>query len=58
MAAMGKVGLKTVQGLSSREDMMNGTRVLAVGIVGSGLLECVLEVKNAKKNHTLLRRQQ
>lgn len=57
MAAMGMAGLKTVQRLllKSREDMMmSGTRVLAVGIVGSDLLEYVLEVEKAKKNHTLL----
>lgn len=57
MAAMGRAGLKTVQRLllKSREDMMmNGTRVLAVGMVGSGLLEYVLEVEKAKKNHTLV----
>lgn len=44
MAAMGRAGLKTVQRLllKSREDMMmSGTRVLAVGIVGSDLLEYV-----------------
>lgn len=57
MAAMGRAGLKTVQRLllKSREDMMmNGTRVLAVGMVESGLLEYVLEVEKAKKNHTLV----
>ena len=57
MSAMGRAGLKTVQRLllKSREDMMmNGTTVLAVGMVGSGLLEYVLEVEKAKKAGEIL----
>lgn len=50
MAAMGMAGLKTVRAVAETKDMMmSGTRVLAVGIVGSDLLEYVLEVEKAKK---------
>lgn len=56
MAAMGMAGLeqfRAVAEIQGRHDEMSGTKKLAVGIVGSDLLEYVLEVEKAKKNHTL-----